>query len=136
MAFPAPRAASVIPTSHRTSDRTVGGAAHTPPTSTPRRPGTPGPTARQAVRRRSAPRQPRAAAHLLDQRPQDVVVQGELTDLALRVGELSLLDRPRSTLQALLAALQERLAPPADRPGGLAGLARERVQRLTTQQPQ
>src|SRR5215210_4940192 len=96
--------------------RCVDGAARTPPTSTRQRPGTPGPAARQAALRRSAPRQPRAPTHLLDQRPQDVVVEGELADLALRVGELALLHRPRAALQALLAALQERLTPPADRP--------------------
>src|SRR4051794_28090998 len=116
--------------------RCVGGAARTPPTSTRRRPGTPGPAARQAVLRRSAPRRPRAPTHLLDQRPQDVVVQRELADLALRVGELALLDRTRPTLQALLAALQERLTPPTDRPRRLAGLTRQRIQRLTPQQPQ
>src|SRR5215213_3436345 len=79
--------------------RRVGGAARTPPTSTPRRPGRPGPAARQAVLRRSAPRPSRAPPHLLDQAAQDVVVERELTDLALRVSELALLHRPRPALQ-------------------------------------
>jgi hypothetical protein len=51
----------------------------------------------------------------------------------LRVGELALFNRPRPTLEPLLAGLQERLTPAADGAGGLAGLARERVQRLTAQ---
>src|SRR5215212_6485191 len=79
----------------------VGGAAHTPPTSTRRRPGRPGPAARGAVLRRSAPRRPRGAAHLLDQAAEDVVVQRQLADLALRVGQLAVLDRPRTRLQTL-----------------------------------
>src|SRR4051812_2055764 len=116
--------------------RCVGGAARTPPTWKPRRRDRHAPPEPSAVLRRSAPRQPRAATHLLDQATQDVVIQGELADLALRVGELALLYRPRPTLEPLLAGLQERLTPAADGPGGLAGLARERVQRLTAQQPQ
>src|SRR3954471_16637790 len=94
------------------------------------------PAARPAVLRRSAPRQPRAPTHLLDQAAQDVVVERELADLALRVSELALLHRPRPTLQPLLARLKKRPTPPADRAGPLAGLTRERIQRLPPQQPQ
>src|SRR3954447_17366211 len=114
----------------------VGGAARTPPTSTRRRPGRSGPAARRAVLRRSAPRRPRAALDLFQQRPGDVEVHRQLADLALRIGEAALLDGRRTRLEALMTGLQEVLAPAGDHPGGLPGFPRQGVQALAAQQPQ
>src|SRR5512144_982214 len=113
----------------------VGGAARTPPTWRPRRRDRRAPAGPPAVLRRSASRRPRVAADLLDQAAQDVVVHRELADLALRLGEPTVLDRRRATLQALTAGGEEVLTPAADRAYRLAGLPRQRVQALAAQQP-
>jgi hypothetical protein len=46
------------------------------------------------------------AADLLEQAAHDLVVDRQLTDLALRVGELAILDRERPALQMLRPARQ------------------------------
>src|SRR4029450_11124321 len=93
----------------------VGGAARMPPTWRPRPGGRRAPAGPPAVLRRSAPRRPRAALDLLQQRLDDVQVHRQLADLALRVEELAVLDRRRPGLEALMPGVQEVLAPPDDR---------------------
>jgi hypothetical protein len=67
---------------------------------------------------------------LLQQRPEDVVVHRQLTDLALRVCQPTIVNRRQTSLQALLTGDDEVLTPPADRAGRLTGLARKRVEAL------
>src|SRR5439155_15226578 len=95
------------------------------------------PPSREQVAARSprAPRQQRVAL-LLQQRPQDVDLELELTDLALRVSELALFSRPRPRPQPLAARLKELLPPGGDPPRRLPALTREQVERLAAQQPE
>jgi len=73
---------------------------------------------------------------LLEQSAGDVEVHRQLADLALGLGELAILHRPRPNLQALTAGGEKLLTPLRDPPGRLAGLAGEQMQRLPAQQPQ
>src|SRR5581483_11866414 len=59
-----------------------------------------------------------------------------LADLALRLGELAVLDRARAGPQALAAGGQERLTPGGDPPRRLARLPGVQIERLAPQQSQ
>jgi hypothetical protein len=74
------------------------------------------------------------AVHLVVQRPQDVQIHRQLADLALRLGQPTILNRRRPGLQPLTPAGEELLTPGADPPGRLTRLTRQQIQRLTAQQ--
>jgi hypothetical protein len=75
---------------------------------------------------------------LFGRRPQDLVLHGQLPDLALGLPQRPIVGRPvwPLTLQGFLAALQDVVAP-GHQPVRLhPKLARQRLQRFAAQQPQ
>src|SRR5215216_5036605 len=114
------------------------GGGHTPWSAAPRARGTPPSSAAGRpwlsgpLRRRD--RQP----PFFGRRPQDLVLHGQLPDLALGLPQRPIIARPVRplALQALLATFQE-VVPPGHQPVCLdPEFARQRLERLTTQQPQ
>jgi hypothetical protein len=76
-----------------------------------------------------------SGAPFFGRRPQDLVLRGQLPDLALGLPQRPIITRPVRplALQRLLAALQE-VVPPRCQPVGLhPELPRQQLQRLATQ---
>jgi hypothetical protein len=74
------------------------------------------------------------AVHLVIQRPQDAQIHRQLADLALRLGQPTILGRRRARLQPLTATGEELLTPRTDPPGRLTRLTRQQIQGLAPQQ--
>jgi hypothetical protein len=74
------------------------------------------------------------AVHLVIQRPQDVQIHRQLADLALRLGQPTILNQRRPRLQPLTATGEELLTPSADPTSRLTALTRQQIQGLAAQQ--